>query len=474
MKKILYTLIFVTTLIASCNKVDEDDTGSITCETKGLFIDVASDELVVSTTFEYENLESITVSSYPSGWSLTASLSTKTITATAPTDLDDEDYDAYGSAYIYGETPGGNIVSVYLLLGKVEFVALDDMDGVDTQANSMIVSKPNTVYTFNPNRRGEAPEDASLSKITDAEVIWRTSGTPIQYVQMFGDRIGFYTQDDDDDDDGDGDETDIVEGNAIISGMDINGVRQWSWHIWVTDAEIGTAGDTNFMDRNLGAFGNSNVDDDILDYDENILNSHGLFYQWGRKDPFPTARTYNASGGDSAYIYNDSGSATSIDFDESSAATGYLIYTNYKPDHFLTANSNSSYDWLYGSNRSDDLWGTGSTKSIYDPSPKGWRVPASSDFDQFDTVDAVSTYGATINGNLLLAYGLRTYFDGKIQNLSGDGSYGAWSGYYWSRDPDGTSAKAFHFWSSGDTAEINNDAVLYRSYGMQIRCIKDI
>ena len=68
----------------------------------------------------------------------------------------------------------------------------------------------------------------------------------------------------------------------------------WTWHVWVTDdptngIEYSKGFETDLdeirfdplhMDRNLGA-----VSAEFLGNDWN--KSSGLFYQWGRKDPFP-------------------------------------------------------------------------------------------------------------------------------------------------------------------------------------------
>lgn len=69
-----------------------------------------------------------------------------------------------------------------------------------------------------------------------------------------------------------------VEGNALISVCDRNGAILWSWHIWVTDAEISTSAANGLVwqDRNLGA--GSNTPD--------AIDNRGLLYQWGRKEPF--------------------------------------------------------------------------------------------------------------------------------------------------------------------------------------------
>ena len=58
----------------------------------------------------------------------------------------------------------------------------------------------------------------------------------------------------------------------------------------------------SMMTRNRGALAadNSSV--------ENSLASYGLYYQWGRKDPFIGPSSYNAANGASASMYNGGGS----------------------------------------------------------------------------------------------------------------------------------------------------------------------
>ena len=76
-----------------------------------------------------------------------------------------------------------------------------------------------------------------------------------------------------------------IEGNALVAVYDGGGKLLWSWHIWVTDAELGLseANGLQWMDRNLGAL--SNKMDDIT--------NRGMLYQWGRKEPFlPSSAEY--------------------------------------------------------------------------------------------------------------------------------------------------------------------------------------
>lgn len=71
-------------------------------------------------------------------------------------------------------------------------------------------------------------------------------------------------------------------GNALIAAYDSNDNILWSWHIWLCDfdpdqtAQRYQGASLDMMDRNLGALSSSF---------EGVA-SYGLFYQWGRKDPF--------------------------------------------------------------------------------------------------------------------------------------------------------------------------------------------
>jgi len=162
-------------------------------------------------------------------------------------------------------------------------------------------------------------------------------------------------------------------GNAVIaaySGDSQSGTILWSWHIWVTSynpntkingttySYTNTSGVTNvFMDRNLGA--TSVVAADV--------NTYGLLYQWGRKDPFTGSGTYNGNTAQTVYgTKTVTTSAGPISIAEAINAPNVFYY-----------NSTTPYNWC--STQYDGLWsGTVSTsaKSIFDPSPFGWRVPS--------------------------------------------------------------------------------------------------
>lgn len=237
-----------------------------------------------------------------------------------------------------------------------------------------------------------------------------------------------------------------ADGNAVIAGYNKHGVIIWSWHIWVNQsapAQISNAVkyttynwnsnkiDTNnrvpgysFMSCNLGAT-SSNVGD---------IKAYGLYYQWGRKDPFPqTARTTyiaHENGGIPFYgnaypnvttVYNNDaqmismtstvGTGEVFQAKKISSTTGNIDYAIQNPTVFMATAEPGSFetqleppthnpdlyvndgDWYWGHN--DELWGgipfdkatinykdtvanNGATnKSLFDPCPSGWMLPKS-------------------------------------------------------------------------------------------------
>ena len=162
-----------------------------------------------------------------------------------------------------------------------------------------------------------------------------------------------------------------IGGNALIGLFDKDGDCIWSWHIWATNGALTThvyPSGYVFMDRNLGA----------ENLDPGDPASRGLYYQWGRKDPFPydlEAFDYGEGFAFGTYYGEDSSTAT-----VTWAAAHPATLLGRAADPSDPAQRLSS--WL--GQPSPNLWGNASTdgrpttagaKSIYDPCPPGWRVP---------------------------------------------------------------------------------------------------
>ena len=141
----------------------------------------------------------------------------------------------------------------------------------------------------------------------------------------------------------------------MIGAYDADGELIWSWHIWATDYDPDAEGGTvdfngyTLMNRNLGALANDNSTTD------KILASYGLYYQWGRKDPFIGPNTYQGSEGSGASMYSGSGSRVYLKMSESSAETGTMEYAIRNPLVFITGVADTDNDWLWRDRKSTRL-----------------------------------------------------------------------------------------------------------------------
>jgi hypothetical protein len=152
-------------------------------------------------------------------------------------------------------------------------------------------------------------------------------------------------------------------GNAVIA-LKVGGIIYWSWHIWVTDnIQTFTNNGYEIMDRNLGATENTYTP-----------ASYGLYYQWGRKDPFPGAlagtpgyerldKFHGLSDAPDTGPYYITGTG------EPGTKAGILKSIRYPTTFYAGGN------WL--PTKISTLWLTSTaTKSVYDPCPDPWQIPS--------------------------------------------------------------------------------------------------
>ena len=179
----------------------------------------------------------------------------------------------------------------------------------------------------------------------------------------------------------------LKPGNAGIAAKDGEGNILWSWHIWIPETTVDDVGDYSvskkyFMDRNLGAL----VATEATSATVNV-QSFGMLYQWGRKDPFPGARAFNTS--------DRARTEGVFRFDQDAARTedaAFDLTASYaNPMIFAKLNA-----WRTGVTE----WNPGGVKSIDDPCPAGYKVP---DYNSSDLLwghvendpgfEASTTYG---------------------------------------------------------------------------------
>lgn len=218
----------------------------------------------------------------------------------------------------------------------------------------------------------------------------------------------------------------IRQGNAVIAIKDAGDNVLWSWHIWVTDENIGqTIEVTNhqsqkykFMPVNLGwcdgrtetyaersckvkfTAGDASKEVIIKQVSASITTGgNHPYYQWGRKDPFLPS---NGLANTNKIWYDKDGNAHTESPQTENLSTGIACIKNYilKPDVM-----HSQYS---GDNTYANLWSADNNvytandenviKTIYDPSPVGFKLPPSNAFTGFTTTGNYTNNTSQING----------------------------------------------------------------------------
>ncbi len=307
--------------------------------------------------------------------------------------------------------------------------------GKKETANSYIVTAAGN-YKFAPVK-GNSEE--SVGTVAKAELYWETWNnaeevTVNSVIASVGFEDGFITFSTP--------ET-LKPGNAVIAAKDANDVILWSWHIWIPASEITTStygGIYSYpmMDRNLGALVVATADAEAQ------VESYGLFYQWGRKDPFPGPKATSGSS-----FANTTGPAPSqLEGDGSTDACKISLEKSIQ-NPLLMGRSNSG-DWIDVTD--NNLW-VDEAKTMYDPCPPGYRVPARISADPIHSSDYSAVTGWSENK------------DYHIFTMGDPAAVFPFSGYLDDYDPAGGIAKnglRTIFW----TAHKNSDAA---GYCMNIR-----
>ena len=279
----------------------------------------------------------------------------------------------------------------------VDFTGTEDLSSAGT-ANCYLAKKLNTWYKFKATVRGNGAATAALISPTgsalaanaaisptSAELVWETNGHGqiIQGVILKDGYVYFKTGP-------------KAEGNAVIAVKDGSGNVLWSWHIWKTHfslAEIPMQTyKTNPRIMDVSSYYNGLVSRNLIMMDRNVgaeaeilYNSDteekalGLFYQFGRKDPFPSGKNkrgeisiYDKDGNhlDEPALRRDN--YIKMNSLISTATANIIAYAIAHPLTFILydmADINAeyipSYNWIYGGfppttawKASNNLWGS--------------------------------------------------------------------------------------------------------------------
>lgn len=226
----------------------------------------------------------------------------------------------------------------------------------------------------------------------------------------------------------------IQQANAVVAVRDAGDNIMWSWHIWVTEhpvltetAEISewqnTSNKFHLMEWNLGwvdgkmVFYNPRKLDFVFTQDmtgtqqKMTLTQEGAkldykdigstYYQWGRKDPIVALKNRNQLGvGD----YRPMETPTDDYQYKVRKGLTYMKDAIRNPNiYYVEQDNDKEHKWLYSTSFTYRLWDGNSNdyaeiderssiKTVYDPSPRGFKVP-------FPSVFAGFVHGSTGDGS---------------------------------------------------------------------------
>ncbi len=271
----------------------------------------------------------------------------------------------------------------------------------------------------------------------------------------------------------------FIEGNAVIAVKNSSGDILWSWHIWCTDRPANQVYQNDdeeaftLLDRNLGeTAGTSTPGTKGPDPIPDEIVTSGVFYQWGRKDPF---------SGTNAFVK-----------EATSAMNGTIANTIKNPFTFYTSKgAGSPKDWHWyeeeDNAKNDYLWGnpTGydpdytAVKSIYDPCPPGYMVPPGEVWTNFYSETEVSNMdGAwSSGGNFFLQGNDNTHgtawYPASGNFSSGEGKHGGKESSCWSSSPASSSTNSAEGLELGSGKDHNKSKMkdYDRAQGLSVRCL---
>ena len=215
----------------------------------------------------------------------------------------------------------------------------------------------------------------------------------------------------------------LQQANAVLAVRDANDDIMWSWHIWVTERDISethtvqdwfnTDNTFEMMSCNLGWVDGKNVyyNQRNLTYkftqngsgkttDMQVTQAGQKFdykdvgstyYQWGRKDPLVAMKNWDAVKATDYRLHEtgrpDYGYATQTGGISVGEAIQHpnIYYTRMKnsidgSENWCSANITTLWNAADNGGQSES---TTSTKTIYDPSPRGFKVPVPRAFAMF-------------------------------------------------------------------------------------------
>ncbi|MFR9672633.1 MAG: fimbrillin family protein, partial [Rikenellaceae bacterium] len=276
----------------------------------------------------------------------------------------------------------------------------------------------------------------------------------------------------------------LTEGNIYI-GVEFEGEILWSWHLWVTDYDPDKIARSVSPQSSRLTYSLSDVEGELHRYEDNHLWGSGgiyedkfimdrnvgalstryasdqrgvLHYQFGRKDPFPIASLPKGE----------------VTVNDDNIRVSFITAVNNPTTFYLQGNY--PYSWsLEGVSYAENyLWDdksvvnesnpTSYEKSIFDPSPLGWKLPI------YGTYVVLTDQNCTQSSSKELLYNGEIYFPftGYRSNLRGTvNDYGSQGNLRLATPIDGS--HSYNLAYSSTITETNNT----RADGFSVRAIQE-
>ena len=385
--------------------------------------------------------------------------------------------------------------------------------------NTESIDKGSTFVNSDGNQITEAYLKENNQRPDNAVLVWQDAYHLIdpKSVKINGDFIEFYIP-----------QKYICEGNAVLAARDASNNILWSWHIWVTGETIGTSSNVaiinrtgsgttyNFMKLPLGFCnadtrkyptrkvyvkitqneGTNNVKETAtatIEQSSSTPQSLGVnapYYQYGRKDPFCPS---NGTGNTNKTLYDSQIGVTDFKSQSGAVVTQIAIQEpyifHYKQDaDWCSTHSNEFWDVGNTSNDAYDRSTRSSVKSVYDPSPVGYKTPEPAAWTNFTTTGSNTSNSNewNVNGGFSQgwnfctqsnkqgatdfwhALGFRDVYSlrsgsGALLNVGSDGDY-------WSCGPYSEVSGSVLDFSQSYVGPLGNT---FRAYGFSVRPVSE-
>lgn len=256
--------------------------------------------------------------------------------------------------------------------------------------------------------------------------------------------------------------------NGVLSIKNSSGVIMWSWHIWVWADSLATVEITNstsvkykILPVNLASKWDDTAKTKIKNW----------FYQFGRPNPMLCPSVYNSTSNHASYgalSYAAASIASNIQTGIQNPATFYKYSSSYNYNWF-SSNSGKTYNLWDAACTSTGNSDNNVVKTIYDPSPIGFKMPNGNMFTGLSIIS---------NANGIVKFtrysgdstGVGFPMSGFRYGSSGSLSYVGSLGYVWLSSAYSQNDAYYLYFNSGGVRPQGSN---YRANGFGVRPIQE-